>query len=179
MSGDIGAAFGLGVSLYPSDMRHCDQEMFTNEDLFHPPPLADYYVPVEVPLGDMGGYCGYMSAWWPRNSGLMVGDLGADVSMLQDSQSWGPLGVMPGSGTNGRLSIVGITRDAYGSALPACTVKLFRTSTDELVSQVTSDATTGEYTITTPYYPDGHYLVVYKSGSPDVFGTTVNTLVAG
>ncbi len=71
-------------------------------------------------------------------------------------------------------SITGISRDANGAALAGCTVKLFRTVDDSLVNQATSDAN-GIYT--TPASPlFTHYVVSYKSGSPDVAGTTVNTL---
>lgn len=83
----------------------------------------------------------------------------------------------PVSGCNGRLAFVGTTRDEYGSPLPGCVVKVFRTSDDSLQSQVTSDDN-GVYTITTPF-ADSHYLIVYKAGPPDICGTTVNTLAPG
>ena len=37
----------------------------------------------------------------------------------------------------------------------------------------------GNFLVTTPYYPDQHYLVFYLTGSPDIFATTQNTLIAG
>lgn len=72
-------------------------------------------------------------------------------------------------------SISGTTRDSVGVALAACRVELFRTADDSSVSSVVSDAN-GKYVI--PASKDlQHYLVAYKTGAPDVEGTTVNTLV--
>lgn len=74
-------------------------------------------------------------------------------------------------------SITGVTKDSSGAVLGSCTVKLYRTSDDvELLSTV-SDAITGAYVF---YNASAgpFYLVAYKSGSPDVAGTTINTIVA-
>lgn len=174
MSSDIGNANGMGI-IYPDDKANCDEAYHASDELFLPDPLVS--IRQRNDPADFLGSSSFRTPWWPC-SGVLLGDGGADVAMLPDRPPrWGD--VWYASGCNGRLAITGITRDSNGSALGACTVKLFRTSTDELVSRVTSDPTTGEYAITTPYYPDGHYMVVYKAGSPDVFGTTVNTLIAG
>lgn len=72
--------------------------------------------------------------------------------------------------------ISGVTKDRAGLVLPACTVKLFRTSDDALTATTLSDASTGAFSfggLNTVAY----YVVAYKAGSPDVAGTTVNTLV--
>ena len=74
------------------------------------------------------------------------------------------------------LSISGITKDSVGSVLGGCVVKLYRTVDDALVGTTMSDVTTGEYKFYASPYA-AHYLVAYKAGSPDVAGTTVNTLV--
>jgi hypothetical protein len=178
VSHDVGGASGLGLALYPSDYRACSRELLGGDELFQPPPLADLLVPQEARAdGAAGGYPGLVSPWWPRCGGF-VGDNAVDVAMLTVSPSHGSFAPTPASGCIARLGITGITRDQFGSPVGACTVKLFRTSTDELVSQVISDAN-GVYLITTPYHPDAHYLVVYKVGSPDIFGTTVNTIIAG
>lgn len=73
--------------------------------------------------------------------------------------------------------IVGITRDSTGAVLGSCVVKLYRTSDDTLLQTTTSDAVTGAYEFrgTSPVLTQ--YGVSYKTGSPDVAGTTVNTLV--
>lgn len=117
---------------------------------------------------------GYITPWWPRGQGL-IGDYATDVGLL-NAVSYG----FPETtrGTSSRYGFVGVTRDAYGSPLAGVTVKCFKTSDDSLLSQVVSDEN-GAFTVTTPYYPDTHYLVCYKAGSPDVEGTTVNTLIGG
>ena len=112
----------------------------------------------------------YDTPWWPGGGGLS----GSDCCPV-------PPGVWYDHpdftrGCNGRFGVVGVTRDAYGSPLGGCTVKIYRTSTDEVQATVVSDSL-GNYVATTPYL-DAHYLVVYKSGSPDVFGTTSNQLTA-
>lgn len=76
----------------------------------------------------------------------------------------------------GRTAITGVTKTSTGLPLGACTVQLFQTSDDTFLAEVVSSAA-GVYAL----YPDvagPFYLVAYKAGSPDVAGTTVNTLVA-
>lgn len=75
-----------------------------------------------------------------------------------------------------RYTITGVTRDSTGAALGLVTVDLFDTATDTIRATTISDAN-GNYLV------DGqigytYYLVAYKTGAPDVAGTTVNTLVA-
>jgi hypothetical protein len=76
----------------------------------------------------------------------------------------------------GRTSLHGVTRNEVGTPLGTCSVKAFVTADDTLTGSTTSDGS-GNWVI----YPsaDGpYYLVSYKTGSPDVAGTTVNTLEA-
>lgn len=73
-------------------------------------------------------------------------------------------------------TISGVTKDSAGAVLGGVTVDLFDTATDTIISTTVSDATTGGYkffanNVTT------NYAVAYKTGAPDVAGTTVNTLV--
>jgi hypothetical protein len=88
------------------------------------------------------------------------------------------------TGTSSSMAFVGYSRDAYGSILPGCTMKLFKTTdgsypntTDVKIAETTSDPVTGFYTLYTPYYPDTHYIVSFKTGTPNVQGVTVNTLI--
>lgn len=73
--------------------------------------------------------------------------------------------------------IVGTTKDANGVALGSCVVDWFRTSDDVKLDTVTSDANGLFEFRTAGQPPNAYYLVAYKAGSPDVAGTTVNTLV--
>lgn len=73
------------------------------------------------------------------------------------------------------VTITGITKDSAGAALAACQVQLFRTVDDAFVQEVTSDGA-GAYVLT-PTVSGPFYIVAYKAGSPDVAGTTLNTLI--
>lgn len=74
-----------------------------------------------------------------------------------------------------RRKIIGTTLDSGGSPLGNCIVQGFVTATDTFVFQVTSD-TAGYFELPTQYVAAQHYLVAYKAGSPDIAGTTLNTL---
>lgn len=80
-------------------------------------------------------------------------------------------------GASSRFGFVGVTRDQWGSPLRGCTVKLFRTSNDVKLDETVSDANTGAFLLNTAYYPDAHYIITVKAGSPSVQGITVNTLI--
>lgn len=114
----------------------------------------------------------YWNGFWPKGNGF-VGDYGADVGLI-DSTAWG--GFYPAGGVASRLGFVGVTRDQYGTPTGNCVVQLFRTSDDLFIMEITSDAD-GNFLLQSIYTPDTHYIVAYKAGSPDIFGTTVNTLV--
>lgn len=80
-------------------------------------------------------------------------------------------------GTQTVFTVTGLATDAVGVPVSGATVKLFRTLDDTVLGQTTSDVN-GSYAITLAGATIGSfYLVFYKSGSPDIFGTTVNTLV--
>lgn len=72
--------------------------------------------------------------------------------------------------------ITGVTRDSTLAVLASCVVQLFRTVDDQILFESISDGA-GDYELTAlgsgPFY-----IVAYKAGSPDVMGTTVNTLSA-
>lgn len=72
--------------------------------------------------------------------------------------------------------IIGTTRDSGGAVLGSCVVQGFVTSTDAFVNQLTSD-TAGYFELPTQFVGVAHYLVCYKAGSPDVGGTSLNTIV--
>lgn len=79
------------------------------------------------------------------------------------------------SGGQQHKVITGTTRDSASTALPNCVVAAYLTTTDVLQGEATSD---NGGTFSVPTRETGaHYLVAYKAGSPDVMGTTVNTLI--
>lgn len=75
----------------------------------------------------------------------------------------------------GAFSLSGVTRDSTGVALGGCDVHLFQTGSDIEVGQTTSDGS-GNFSFSLGNNAGFFYLVAYKPGSPDVAGTTVNTL---
>jgi len=75
-----------------------------------------------------------------------------------------------------QVAISGYTRDSAGAILPTCVVRLFRTLDDLEIDQTTSDGA-GYYEFRTAIPVETYYVVAYKAGSPDVAGTTVNTLI--
>ena len=80
----------------------------------------------------------------------------------------GPAGV-----ANFRLS--GVTRNSAGVVLASCRVALCLTATNAVVATTFSDGA-GAFAFDMPG-TGPFYLIAYKPGSPDVAGTTVNTLV--
>lgn len=75
-----------------------------------------------------------------------------------------------------RYIITGITRDSTGAALGNVTVDLFDTASDTIRGTTISDGN-GNYLIDAQI-DSTYYLVAYRTGAPDVAGTTVNTIIA-
>jgi hypothetical protein len=94
--------------------------------------------------------------------------------LLRASPGVAPFRATPFALVNRALS--GVTRDSSGTALPLCDLDLYMTHADTLAAQTQSDAS-GNFTFWNPG-SGPYYIVAYKSGSPDVAGTTVNTLIA-
>lgn len=74
-----------------------------------------------------------------------------------------------------KWTIGGITKDSTGAVLPLCQVLLFVTKTKAFVAETQSDDV-GAYLFTTDGSGEQYFVVSYKAGSPDVAGTTLNTL---
>lgn len=116
------------------------------------------------------------AALWPnaRFMGMCDG-----VPMGQDAGQTGRWQAELGfddSGGQQQKRITGITRDSTGVALGSCVVQGFVTATEVYVGKVTSDGS-GYFELPTPFPSTAHYLVAYRAGSPDIAGTTVNTLI--
>lgn len=163
MSGFIVGGNIGGVNRVCATDKSC---AYRDDEAAAQPPVIVEFMGVDTMAFERGSF---QSPWWPQSSNIMGWD-GTDTHllMLPAAFSWPWITL----GANGRLGFVGITRDRFGSALGGCTVKCFRTSSDELVSTVISDPATGYYIATTPYN-DAHYLVVQGTG---VAGASVNTV---
>lgn len=115
---------------------------------------------------------------WPP-SGFMSGDRSSGMCLfgqdIADTDWWSP-NQRASRGNGATKFIRGQCKDSDGSPVSGAVVQCFLTGTDAIVSETTSQ-TDGTYEAPTPYPGTQHYLVAYRSGSPDIAGTTVNTLI--
>lgn len=121
--------------------------------------------------------------WWPCRSGFAT-DPAAGVMglMSQDAGTQAPGGFEQwrgdGFGTPSQKFISGRCKDEADDGVSGAVVQGFLTATDTYVGETTADSL-GYYEFGTPFpAPAQHYLVAYRAGSPDIAGTTVNTLTA-
>ena len=77
----------------------------------------------------------------------------------------------------GSFTISGTTKDSAGAALGSCAVHLYQTGSDIEIGETVSDGS-GLFSFTLGNNSGYFYIVAYLPGSPDVAGTTVNTLTA-
>ena len=76
-----------------------------------------------------------------------------------------------------RWMVSGTTKNSNGTAIGSCEVGLFRTVGDVKVNATISDITiVGAFSFSVGL-SQSYYAVAYLAGSPDIAGTTVNTLV--
>jgi len=71
--------------------------------------------------------------------------------------------------------IRGFTLDSAGVGVGNAVVQLFRTSDDVLLQETVSIGPSGQYDVGVRDTTTEHYLVAYRA-SPDIMGTTINTL---
>lgn len=111
-------------------------------------------------------------ALWPRSS--FQGADGTAIANIWDGAhqiwEWN----FPPTGVHVRKKISGVTKDSTGAVLGGATVQIFNTTTGLLVDTVVSDSA-GNYYASDPNAVSC-FAVGYETGSPDVAGTTVNTL---
>lgn len=125
------------------------------------------------------------TAWksnWPSSRGLS-GDGSTGYSIRDDfccggeQQCWS-LWIEGYAGHGSSKYIIGQVQDSLGASVSGAIVQGFRTSDDLYIGQCTADSN-GRYVFETPYAsPTAHYLVAYRDGSPDIAGTTVDTLTS-
>ena len=78
----------------------------------------------------------------------------------------------------GSFSISGVTRDSSGVALASCRVDLFQADAFRTRIATTTSDGSGNFSLTVSQNSGAFFLRAYKSGSPDVAGTSVDTLTA-
>jgi hypothetical protein len=110
-------------------------------------------------------------------SGAPIGSDGAgwyDTSMRDLFEPYS----CDGEGTQSKRFIRGVCLDESSAPMAGAIVQGFVTATDTYVGEAQSNLD-GTYTLGTETLPGvAHYLVAYKPGSPDVAGTTVNTITS-
>jgi hypothetical protein len=167
--GTTSGTAGLGVQCCPNDIR------------LMPTFMIDYDPFIDVRIGAAWDlFMGFETPWWPRGGSLMQGGDGSNNDILEAAWDGGTELIEPkGGGSNSRFGIYGITRDVYGTPLGDVTCKLFRTIgdlyKDVMIDETVSDPS-GNYFLSTPFYPETHYVVTYKVGTPDTFGSSPNNL---
>lgn len=87
----------------------------------------------------------------------------------------GPLVANMPMPTQPPIVISGVTRDSTGTPLGNVSLNVFRTDTQQLVQQLTSDGS-GNYTTNPVGLGLKYQIDAYLAGSPDVAGTTKNDL---
>lgn len=121
--------------------------------------------------------------WWPCASGFYSDPAApANAIMSQEMTGSGAEGYGPWesheAGSQNLKFIMGVCYDSVGGTVSGAVVQGFLTSNDRFVRETTADSN-GRYELGTEYAsPTQHYLVSYRSGAPDISGTTVNTLTA-
>jgi hypothetical protein len=112
---------------------------------------------------------------WPRSTFVgyssSLGVSNFDLSNALDLWEMDALVASDAMAGQRRDSISGVTRDSTGAALGGVSVRAFDLARDLLVDSVVSDATTGAFTVTTPYVGQTMYCVAYKAGTP-VYGAS-------
>jgi len=103
-------------------------------------------------------------------------ETGATIGNLNGATSHGAHFSSVRNQVKQRWLITGVTKDSTGAALGNCTVTIFTTVDNMPRATYVSDAA-GNYSISVDGNAQTRFAVSYKAGSPDVAGTTVNTLV--
>lgn len=75
------------------------------------------------------------------------------------------------------LTVSGTVVNGAGTVVSGATVKLFRADNDQKIAQTTSGAD-GTFVFWPMNNGVTYYVVAYLAGSPDIEGTTINTLIA-
>ena len=136
------------------------------------------------PRWDRGGAVG-PKTWRDRHRfaslwsyGCSVGGGNGDAEMfpLRNSPNQYAPFSCDGAGTQSIKWIKGQCLDVSGNVAAGAIVQCYRTSDDLFTGEVNANSTDGTFDVPTPYAGVNHYLVAYKPGSPDIGGTTVNTL---
>jgi hypothetical protein len=111
---------------------------------------------------------------FPR-SRLVSGDLGTPMSYMED-MLYMPMALSNDYGSQAYLKFAAYDFDSTGATpIAGATISAFLTANNLFVGSVVSDAN-GYFELPSQYASQNHFLVGYKTGSPNLSGSTVNTL---
>lgn len=111
---------------------------------------------------------------WPRSRGLNNGAIYDTDTCYQPQATWYNWPTQ-NQGSRSVYLISGITKNSSGNALGNCTVNAFTTADKVLQGTTTSD---GQGNYQCPTFSNGnHFLVAFKTGTPDTAGSTDNDIV--
>lgn len=122
---------------------------------------------------------GNWSAWWgadtvdPWDDAVLWPQSSLQGGGYFEAGRWAPPPRQYGG--QSMLKFIGNTRDSAGALLGTVVVQGFITASDQFLREMVSDAG-GYFELCSEYAGTQHYLVAYKAGSPDVAGTSINTL---
>lgn len=111
-----------------------------------------------------------MSPYWP-GGGRFTGEAAV---LLIAPPDYTPRPVQQAG--NSQLGFSGVTRGLDNSPVGGVTVRLFRSSDSRLVTTTVSRSD-GSYNVSTPYPGENHFIVCHKSGSPEIAGASIATLI--
>ncbi|MBM4442564.1 MAG: hypothetical protein FJ027_19270 [Candidatus Rokubacteria bacterium] len=80
-------------------------------------------------------------------------------------------------GTQSTKFIRGVCVDSTGAVAASATLYAYRSSDSAYAGTAVANQNDGTFSVPTPFSGVNHFVVAYKAGSPDIAGTTVNTLV--
>jgi len=148
----------------------------------HQPAFMDWY----YPRWDRGGSRGPFT-WKDRNKWDSLWSFGCrtngsgggadgDPVVLEFGHGFEPFSC-DGAGCQFKNRIAGVCLDSSEVPVANAIVQGFVTATDAFVGEVKA-GNDGTYQLMTEQLTStAHYLVAYKAGTPDIAGTTVNTLL--
>lgn len=161
-------ATGGGYASQPGSKQHCFDERR------HEPRWSWQQVSPKT-WRDRNAWYSLWSFGCRVGTGAPIGSDGAGWYDLSMKDLYEPYSC-DGEGTSISRFIKGITKDSGGTAISDVTVQAFRTADDFYLGQDVS-RDDGTYTCPTDVAAGTQcYLVAYKAGSPDIAGTTVNTI---
>lgn len=121
-------------------------------------------------------------AWPTMRAGMIGGGAGAGTDAMAavgqslDSMAMFECWSCDGEGSQSLKFLRGMVVTSTDVAVSGALVSAYRTSDNSYAGYTDQSRDDGTYAVATQFGTGNHYVTAYKPGSPDVGGTTVNTL---